>query len=84
MNPLENLLEKFKSLLALQPQKKPILTCLAVVAGVTLTESDIDVKENIVYVRASPLVRNEIFMRRLAILNAFKESIGTQSLRDIR
>jgi hypothetical protein len=83
MNPLESFLQKFKNILSLQPQKKPVIVCLQTF-GINLEENELELRNGIVFIKAHPLVRNEIFMRKSLILKTFQDSIALKALRDIK
>ncbi len=85
MNPLANFLEKFAVLLSKSRDvKKSFLVSLKSKANITLAENEIDVKDNIVYIKSHPAVRMEIFMRKKAILDELRLVLDTRTPRDIR
>ncbi len=85
MNSLSHFLDRFKAiLLAPGALKKPIIEVISRCARIDLKETDIEVKEGIIYIKAHPLIKNEIFMRKGRILHEVEVLLGKKSLHDIR
>jgi hypothetical protein len=84
MNPLEQFLSKIQTFLqASTGAKKPLLSAIKNAVSIDLTEKDVEIKGGIAHVFSSPLVKNEIFMRKSAILKELQAQNIT-SIRDIR
>jgi hypothetical protein len=84
MNGLDGFLQRFKKLLdSSAGQKKVILDALLKYTNHTFSSPDITIKEGILYVKATPLLRNEMYMKKALILKELNASF-TQPLRDIR
>ncbi|MES2436433.1 MAG: hypothetical protein V4519_00300 [Patescibacteria group bacterium] len=85
MNNLQHLLEKFAKLVQSPALvKKPILASIHNVSRIQLEEGDINLKESILYITASPSIRNELYMRKRSILKDLERTMGENCPRDIR
>lgn len=85
MNNLGNFLEKFKNIIGHSKfQKDAVLSIIKESVGIQLEEKDVEIKNFTVYIKASPLVKNEIFMRKQFILAKLKAILGNKSPKDIR
>lgn len=84
MNPLDSFLEKFKAALSLRPDKKFILEKIKIITGADLEEKNIEVKDSVLYIQASSIVKNTLFIKKSLILKAFQGNISTQKIKDIR
>ncbi len=71
---ISQFLEKFVKLHKNSQLTKEILTdMIQKVSGVKLKDGDLDIKEESVYIKAAPIVRNQIFMHKEKIETILKE-----------
>jgi len=85
VNNLEGFLNKFKHLLqSSKASKESIISSVRHITHIELAERNVELKEGILHIQASPLVRSEIFMRKHKILEDLKSKLGTKAPRDIR
>jgi hypothetical protein len=70
VNPFQNFLSKFAKILeAPAAAKKPLIEVVARKSGIVLREEEILIKDTVAQLTTTPAVRNEIFMRKRAILS---------------
>ena len=85
MNNLGGFLEKFKNLLGTSKfQKDAVISMIESVVKIKLQDKEIDIKDFVVYIKASPAVRGEIFMRKQKILDELKKVLANKAPREIR
>lgn len=73
MKNLSSFLEKFKSfLLSDKNQKNAISNVIFNIVGVILDHKNIDIKNNKIYIKTSPIIKNQIFMSKTKILSELK------------
>lgn len=82
MNPLEQFLEKFKSFLTARgASKKTVIGAIKNITGIELSENEIEIKNGAVALYVRPLIKNEIFMRKSAILKELEQVGGISDIR---
>ncbi len=85
MNNLGGLLEKFKNVLgASKLEKDVVVSIVRDVGKVNLKEKDFEIKNFVIKLSVSPVIKNEIFMRKQKILIALKIALGPKAPKDIR
>lgn len=78
MNPLANYLEKFKKILADGPERKRhISSTINLITKISLGEEQISVKDNVVYINASPALKNELFINKKQITEDLQKILNT-------
>ncbi len=78
MNPLANYLEKFKKILVDGPEKKRhISSTIQLITKITLGQEQIAVKDGVVYITASPALKNELFINRKRITEDLQKLLNT-------
>ncbi len=78
-------LSKFKNLSA--PDgilKEAVISCIQKELSYTLTKKDIDIQRDVVYIRVSGALKNEIHLRKNKILSEIKKVPGDRTINDIR
>jgi hypothetical protein len=84
VNPLDNFLLRFKALLNNSgSEKKAFIEAARKVALIDFSDKEVEVKDGVVSIHASPLFKNEIFMRKKAILSELQAQ-NIKTIRDIR
>lgn len=74
MNNLGNFLDKFKNLLGSSKfQKDAVISIIKSISGISLEEKDVEIKNHVVRIKASPAVRSEIFMHKQKIIDELKK-----------
>ena len=82
---IKDLLLKFSNLLVSEEDKKEsVRSIISEAVGVTIKKSDIEIKNNTVYLNIKPIYKNEILMKRDYIFSRLRESLGKKAPRDIR
>lgn len=85
MEGLGSLLEKFKKLLSsTEAYKKDVLNCINSVSRANLTPKDLIIKEQVIYIKANPTTRTEIYMKKGLILKELQALIRSKPPTDIR
>jgi hypothetical protein len=85
MNNLGDYLNKFKKVFQnAQFQKDAVRSVIRNIVKIELGEKDFDVKNYTVTLNVSPVIKNEIFMRKQKILEALKSALGPKAPHDIR
>ncbi len=85
MNNLGGFLDKFKSIFqGAKFEKDAVISIVNRVAKINLDEKDLDIKNFVIKLTASPGVKNEIFMRKQKILDELKAQLGDKAPIDIR
>ena len=80
---ISNYLEKFKRIYESETAKKEaVISVIKEVVGITLKPESVTLKEGVLQIKASPLVRNEINMKKPAILAGFSRK--DINIKDIR
>ena len=78
-------LKKFN---ALVPQEKIIkdelIRVVSAETGIFLSKDEISFHGGVVFLKTTPATRNELFMRKKALLSEMKKSLGDKSPQDIR
>jgi hypothetical protein len=76
---LSNYLKKFKNIeLKDALAKEAVLSVFKERANITLTKNDIEVKEGIVKVKASPLVKNVLVIKKASLIAGIQEKSGVK------
>ena len=82
---IKDLLLKFSNLLVSEEDKKEsVRSIISEAVGVTIKKSDIEIKNNTVYLNIKPIYKNEILMKRDYIFSQLRESLGKKAPEDIR
>ncbi len=72
----------------LAPPDQVVRTAVAAtiksMAGIDISLQKISLEAGVVYVRASPLVKNEIALKKIEILADLRRELGPNKVRDIR
>ena len=85
MKGIESFLEKFKKLLKYDREiKKIIIEVVKNIIGVEVKEEDIKIQNKILYIKANPYIKNEIFIKKDLILERLKKSLKNKIIKDIR
>jgi hypothetical protein len=85
MNNLGDFLDKFKkAFLSSTAQKTAIIAGIKKSAGIQLDPGELEVKDQIVILKTSPVIRNEIFMRKKIIMRELENTLGKHAPGDIR
>lgn len=80
-----NYLQKFSSLIIdSKALKRSILSVIYDVIGVELKEKDIDLQKSILYIKTTPLIKNEIYLKKDLILKQLKEKSSLVNITEIR
>lgn len=83
LSSIQRFLEVYKEKLFSEDEKRKILVdVIKKKTGITLKQDALTLKKNILYVTASPIVRNEIFMHKAALVEEFK-TVGRSDILDI-
>ena len=85
LHTISSLFDKYKSL---TPPDYSVRTaaceCISKVVGIKLSEKDISVERGVLIVKASPVIRNEIFIRKTHVLICLKEKCESETPSDIK
>jgi hypothetical protein len=82
-NHIKDYLEKFKIILKEKDENIDlIINVIYQHINFKLNKNNITIKNNIIFIKTSPIIRNEIFIKKQDILNSFKEK--SIFLKDIR
>ena len=82
---IKDLLVKLSTLLVSKEDKKEsVRSIISEAVGVTIKKSDIEIKNNTVYLNIKPIYKNEILMKRDYIFSQLRESLGKKAPEDIR
>lgn len=85
MNPLQNFLEKFKNILSAPlAAKQSVILSIKEAVHVDIKSEDVTIKDGVIYIMATPLVRNEIYMRKRLIIKKINEALSKEVVKDIR
>jgi hypothetical protein len=82
LSSLSSLLEKFKNLKNPREERERLISILSKELGFDLAFSDVDVKNDVLYLNVSGYVKTEMFMKKEHILNVLK--IEKFKISDIR
>ena len=78
-------LEKFKSFgMESLLVRERVSLILSQQFGITLSKEDVVVKDGTVTIKAHPLIRGEIFLKKKRFLKALEEDLGKTIVRKIR
>lgn len=84
-NHIKNYFDKFKNILFSKEENSRIVSIvLKKNIGLELETKNIQIKGDILYLKISPLVRNEILINKNQILKDLNSSISNNIFRDIR
>jgi len=84
-NHIKNFLDKFKKLLShSEACNRIIVETISRHITVEIEEKKIKTKETIIYLDASPVFKNEIFIHKHGILSDLKELLPDRNFTDIR
>ncbi len=85
MNNILDSLNKFKELLnAPKIKKQKILEIINKESNLNLTEENITIDKRIIYIKGSPILKNNIFMKKKGILESLKGEMKELAPIDIR
>ena len=82
---INNFLDKFKKILAVK--EAPYDVVIAVIKenlGLKIERSNVKIKGNTIYIQSSPLVKNEILIKKSFILNDLSKITGQSFLSEIK
>lgn len=54
-------------------KKIAVIKILQETSGVTILKEDLEIKESVLYVKAKPIIKNQLFLKREKILPLLKE-----------
>jgi len=84
-NHIKNYLDKFKNILSLKEEKDSLVVgVIEHVLKIKILSKDIQIKPPFIYIKASPLVRNEILMNKEIILKEILALSSGSNFKDIR
>jgi hypothetical protein len=83
MNQFQGLFEKFNALLnSAVASKKRFIDIVLETTKITLLDSEITIRDSVVFIAASSMIRNELFMHKKRILEALAaEKIQIKDIR---
>ena len=85
MKEIESFLEKFKKLLRYDREiKKTITEIIKNSVNIYIKESEIKIQNKVLYIKANPYIKNEIFIKKDLILERLKKSLKNKIIKDIR
>jgi hypothetical protein len=85
MNNLQNFLHKFLDKVKSPAVfKKQIIEIIKTTTSIQLDEKELSFKDHLMIVTSSPSIRNELFMRKRAILKELEAALGDKAPKDIR
>lgn len=85
MQNINSFLEKFKKLLRYNKEiKETIKGVIKEKIGVELDDKDIKIQNKVLYIKTTPYVKNEIFIKKDIILEKLNSLLDKKSPKDIR
>jgi hypothetical protein len=85
MQNLGSFFDKFKNIITgTKFQKDAIVSIVNSISKTSIKDTNVNVKDHIIYITAHPLIRNEIFMRKQKILSELKNHLGSKAPIDLR
>ncbi|OHA18907.1 MAG: hypothetical protein A2836_00770 [Candidatus Taylorbacteria bacterium RIFCSPHIGHO2_01_FULL_45_63] len=83
--PISSLLQKFKNILAPNDsEREAFVKAVKEVCGFSITKKEVLCRNGIFHLKASPVCKSEIFLRKHDIVRAVKEMCGPNAPSDIR
>ncbi len=85
MKEIRELLERFKNILHSEESKKEvIIKCISEFTPITVDSNDVDFKNGIIYLNIKPIYKNEIFLKKEAILISINTMLNKDVFTDIK
>lgn len=85
LNPILQFLRKFESLRPRDESlKKTIVSVFKKEMLVDVSLEDINVQRGVAHIKANPVIKNEIFLRKNSLINAIEKEVGAGTLKDLR
>ena len=82
---ITSFLERFSKKISFSDSsKKNIIEILAKNTGLNISPKNIEIKENIIYIKDSPAIKNKIFINKKAILDDTTLLLPDIKIKDIR
>lgn len=82
---ISDYLDKFTSALSDgRALKDSIVKVIYTVCGVNLDLKTVDVRDGAVYINATPIIKNEIFLKKQRILDKLEIELGSRKITEIR
>jgi len=84
MKEISYFFDKFRNLLALDGEIKKIL-CLVLKKNISeeISQSNIKISKNILYLQVNSKIKNEVFIKKQQILSELKTLLGRRAPKDI-
>lgn len=84
MENIESFLKRFKKIVSSnEDSQKVIIGVIKNLLGVDLKEENFDIKNGVLYIRAKPIIKNEIYFHKEKILKTLQEK-GVLHVKDLR
>ena len=84
MRSIQDLLERFKSILDTEDSKKEnIIKIIEENTSIVVSAGDVDVKKGKLFLKVKPIYRNAILLKKDKILEDLKQSFGDKYIPDI-
>ena len=84
MHSIQDLLERFKSILDTEDSKKEnIIKIIEENTSIVVSAGDVDVKKGKLFLKVKPIYRNAILLKKDKILEDLKQSFGDKYIQDI-
>lgn len=84
MRSIQDLLERFKSILDTEDSKKEnIIKIIEENTSIVVSAGDVDVKKGKLFLKVKPIYRNAILLKKDKILEDLKQSFGDKYIQDI-
>lgn len=82
---IKDLLSVFKNiLLGEEIKKKAIIDAIFSVTNISVKESEVKIKKDLVYLNLKPIYRNEIFLKKDKIFLEIEKILGQKSPKEFR
>ena len=85
LSPILEFLRKFESLRPRDESlKKAITFIIKKEIFIDILPEDITVQRGVAYIKANPVIKNEIFLRKNALIQAIEREAGAGTFKDLR
>ncbi len=84
MESISTFLERFKKIKSPLEKKVAIARIISEVTAFEVTPDDLTIKGSIVFLKANPYLRNEVYQKKSLILEQLKENLKGLVIKDIK
>lgn len=85
MKGITSFLDKFKKLVRHDTEtKESIIKAVKDIIDVEINESDIKIQNKVLYIKSTPYIKNEIFIKKDLVLEKLQKFLKNKIIKDIR